>query len=275
MDRQSIVEGYLNDLGISDADVSSSKGKIEFLSRLQSAHIARHTFNSLAVVIGNELPLDLPSLYEKIVVKRRGGYCFEHNKLIYNVLEALGFDVKLLLARVVYNRDLDTPRTHRVTLVNVDGEEYVVDGGFGHLGARLPVKLELDTEQRQGKECFRVVAKNSDEYCYQVMKDGDYFTLYTFDLGVYTEADCVVGHFYSHRHPSAAFVNNLVVSLKTESSVYSLRNGVFHLFTDAGTQVAELTSHQQLHEKLTQTFELDVDVAISEFLFNKFVSART
>ncbi len=271
MDRQSIVEGYLNDLGLSDTDLSSAKGRVRFLNELQSAHVARYTFNSLSVVIGNELPLDLPSLYEKIVVKRRGGYCFEHNKLIYNVLEELGFDVKLLLARVVYNRDLDTPRTHRVTLVSIDGEEYVVDGGFGHLGARLPVKLESGAEQLQGRERFRVVSKSSGEYCYQVMKEGDYFTLYTFDLGGYTEADCLVGHFFSHRHPSAAFVNNLVVSRKTDDRIYSLRNGEFHLITDADTLVTELTTHQQLHEKLTQVFELDVDVAISEFLFNKFV----
>ncbi|MAZ87613.1 MAG: arylamine N-acetyltransferase [Cellvibrionaceae bacterium] len=271
MNRQLIVEGYLSDLGIKGFDLTSSEGQVEFLNKLQAAHIARHSFNSLAVVIGNELPLDLTSLYEKIVVKRRGGYCFEHNKLIFNVLEQLGFDVKLALARVVYNRDVDSPRTHRVTLVRINGVDYVVDGGFGHLGARLPVRLEHGVEQPQGKESFRIVIKESGEHCYQVLKDGDYFTLYTFDLGVYTESDCLVGHFFSHRHPTAAFVNNLVVSRKPEDSIYSLRNGEFHWIIADGTTVTRLTTALELHEKLTQVFELDVDVAISEFLFNKFV----
>ena len=225
--------------------------------------------------MGGELSLELVDLFEKIVVNRRGGYCFEHNKLIFNVLEELGFNVELSLARVVYNRDVDVPRTHRITLVHLAGKTYVVDGGFGHLGARLPVKLEVGLEQLQGNECFRIIEKASGQYSYQTFKDGEFFTLYTFDLNTYTDADCLVGHFYSHRHSNAAFVNNLVASRKTADSIHSLRNGDYHVIRSGVTTASALSDAAELHKILTEIFELDVDVAVSEFLFSKFVVSRS
>lgn len=263
--KQSMTQRYLDTLGIPSPELT-----LAFLKRLQGRHISQFSFNSLSVVLGQELPLDIPSLFEKIVVKGRGGYCFEHNKLIYSQLEALGFDVRLVLARVTYNREVDSPRTHRITLVTLDGQQYVVDGGFGHLGARQPVSLDLGAEQKQGDECFRIVKNTEGLYLYQTFKDGDFFTLYTFDLNHYTEADCLVGHFYSHRHPDAAFVNNLVVCRKHGNSIHSLRNSEFHSVEDGVTRITQLIDSQALHEKLTETFQLDIDTAVSEFLFSKF-----
>ena len=50
------------------------------------------------------------------------------------------------MAKVIYNRDVDVARTHRITLLNLDGDDYIVDTGFGHFGARFPVKLQLGLE---------------------------------------------------------------------------------------------------------------------------------
>ncbi len=271
MNKSEITQAYLKDL-----DISASNLNVEFLQRLQSRHISRYSFNSLAVVLGQDMPLELPFLFEKIVTKNRGGYCFEHNKLVFNVLEELGFEVRLLLARVVYNRDVDTPRTHRITLLNLDGQQYIVDAGFGALGAGHPVRfVEGDTQgedQDQGDGRYRIILSPKGEYHYQVFKDGEFFTLYVFDLNTYTESDCLLGHFYSHQHPEAAFVNNLVVCRKHFNDVHSLRNGEFHRIQDGQAVVTELTTVEALHQKLTDVFALDVDIAVSAFLFNKFVS---
>lgn len=265
--RHMMVQGYMEALGLEPSGLT-----VEFLNRLQARHISQFSFNSLGVVLGQELPLDLPALFDKIVVKGRGGYCFEHNKLIFNLLEELGFNVRLLLARVTYNRDVDSPRTHRVTLVTIGNEQFIVDGGFGHLGARQPVKVELGLEQTQGDECFRILRDDQGVYLYQTFKDNAFFTLYTFDLNHYTEADCTLGHFYSHCHPDAAFVNNLVLCRKHGTVIHSLRNDEFHCVDSGVTSITKLIDSQALHEKLTGTFDLDVDVAISEFLFSKFCS---
>ncbi|MFT4907769.1 MAG: N-hydroxyarylamine O-acetyltransferase [Oleispira sp.] len=263
---QTMVNAYLTDLELTPSV------DIEFLNELQSKHIARYSFNSLAVVLGQDISLDIDVIFNKIVERQRGGYCFEHNKLVLNVLSELGFEVRLLMAKVIYNRDVDVARTHRITLLNFEGDDYIVDAGFGHFGARLPVKLELGLEQNQGDAVYRIVQNSKKDYCYQVFKDDVFFTLYTFNLHHYSEAECLPAHFYSHKSPDAAFVNNMVVCRKFYDDILSLRNGELFRIIDGATVNTAIASAQHLHTILVDDFELDLDFAIAEFLFSKFVS---
>lgn len=263
---QTMVNAYLTDLELIPSI------DIEFLNELQSKHIARYSFNSLAVVLGQDISLDINVIFNKIVERQRGGYCFEHNKLVLNVLSELGFEVRLLMAKVIYNRDVDVARTHRITLLNFEGDDYIVDAGFGHFGARLPVKLELGLEQDQGDAIYRIIQNSKNDYCYQVFKEDTFFTLYTFNLHHYSEAECLPAHFYSHKSPDAAFVNNMVVCRKFYDDILSLRNGELFRISDGATVTTAIASAQHLHTILVDDFELDLDLAISEFLFSKFVS---
>jgi len=266
MSIKTITDAYLSDLEL----VASTD--IEFLNTLQSKHIARYSFNSLAVVLGQEISLDMTDVFIKIVNKQKGGYCFEHNKLVLGVLTELGFNARLLMAKVVYNRDIDVPRTHRITLLNLNGVDYIVDAGFGHFGARFPVKLELGVEQDQRDAIYRIVKNTDGDYCYQLFKDEIFFTLYTFSLYHYSEAECIPAHFYSHKNPDAAFVNNLVVCRKFYNDILSLRNGEFFRISNNHTIRTTIYSAKQLYEILDETFELTLDYAIAEFLFSKFIS---
>ena len=96
--------------------------------------------------------------------------------------------------------------------------------------------------------------------------------LYTFNLQHFSEAECLPAHFYSHAYPEAAFVNNLVICRKYFNDIQSLRNDELHQVQNGETQITKITSVEQLHQLLTKTFELNVEFAISEFLFSKFVT---
>lgn len=266
--HQKIAESYLADLEL------SNKRDVDFLRQLQSKHIARYSFNSLAVVLGQDISLEIEDIFNKIVVKGRGGYCFEHNKLVLTVLKELGFEVRLLMAKVIYNRDVDVARTHRITLLTLDGEDYIVDAGFGHFGARFPVKLDLNIAQDQGDAVYRIIENEQKEYCYQILKEGDFFTLYTFNLNEFTEAECTPAHYYSHKSPDAAFVNNLVVCRKYFNDIVSLRNNELFRISKEETQTIKIENSEQLHNLLNQDFELSIDAAISDFLFSKFISEK-
>jgi len=266
-----MTHSQMTKLYLADLNISEHSQDIDFINELQSKHIAQYSFNNLAVILGQDLPLDTASLFNKIVERGRGGYCFEHNKLAFTVLSELGFDVRLLLSKVIYNQDVEVARTHRVTLLTLAGEDYIVDTGFGHLGARFPVKIALGLIQEQGDAQYRIIKNEHGDYCYQVLKDGDFFTLYTFDFHHYTDSDCLLSHFYSHKHPNAAFVNNLVICRKFFNDIKSLRNNEFHQIKDGLTHTTKITSIQQLHQLLTEVYQLDLDIAISEFLFHKFV----
>lgn len=252
-------------------DLSLSDDDLKFIRQLQSRHLEKFSFNSLAVVLSEVIPLDSESLHRKIVQYRRGGYCFEHNKLTYDVLSDMGYEVRILLARVVYNNGEEVPKTHRVTLLKLGGDQYIVDTGFGQFGARFPINLTPGLEQRQGLTRYRIVKDTNDEYAFQIFQKGEFHTLYTFDLARYIESDCLLGHFYSHQHAQAVFVNNLVACRKGGDCIRSLRNEEFHRIRgDGQTEIVMIDGGGVLQGVLAEEFGLSVDSSEAEFLYNKF-----
>lgn len=267
MDIQKITEHYLQALNLPEPQHS-----IEFLNQLQSRHIAKFSFNSLAVVLGKDIGIDSDEVFEKIVQQGNGGYCFEHNKLVYDVLTHLGFETRILMARVVYNNlDADAPRTHRLTLVTLDGEDYIVDCGFGHYGAWFPVKLS-DQSQAQLSDTYRIIEHDDGRLLYQLIKDGEFFTLYTFDLNQYDEADCVMGNFYSYKFPTAGFVNNLVACRKENDTIWSLRNNQLFVIEAGQTQITQIDTPELLASLLKELYDLVIDGQQAEFLFDRFIA---
>ncbi|ARU54550.1 arylamine N-acetyltransferase [Oleiphilus messinensis] len=268
MSPHEIAQLYRDEL-----QLTPGSADLKLLQDIQSRHNELFSFTSLAAALGRDIRVDSDSVYEKIMVNRLGGYCFEHNKLVYDVLVGFGFAVRIAMGRVVYNENVDRPRTHRLSIVTLNGERYLVDAGFGHFCPRFPVKMEPGLEQDQGDGIFRIARLASDQYGLQIWKEGDFFTLYTFDDGIYTEADCLLGNFYSHKHPTAVFANNLVASRKTPTLTYSLRNSELHLIRSEGSTIEQITSVEQLHRILTELFLLNVDEQLCDQLYARFIAS--
>jgi len=237
------------------------------------------------VVLGETMSLETDALSHKIVTQGLGGYCFEHNKLTYELLSALGYEVELKLARVLYNQEKKAARTHRVTLLKHQGLDYLIDTGFGAYGPSYPLLLEVDKEQAAGGEIYRIISlsekKQMDtlEYDVQIWKDGAFFTLYRFDLADYSDADCLLGHFFSHKYPEAGFVNNLVISLKNDDCIVALKNHQFitRRHDEKGERIETIElidSAKNLYQTLTITFGLAMDKAIVDHLFERFLQPR-
>ena len=264
-----IARRYLDALGLEPAAPT-----LPFLARITRAHVATLPFSSVGPRLGDVLPLDADSLLDRIVVRRRGGYCFEQNGLLFEVLLELGFDARIQLARVIHNQDIHPGLTHRVTLVEIDGRRYVADVGFGPLGPPTPVPMpdtrgadgtgDPDTDAR-----FRVHEARPGEFHMQSIVDGERYSLYRFDLVRYGQSDCELGHFYSHRHPEATFVNNLVASLILDDEVRSLRNRAYWVIRADGTTTTAITSAGQLRELLTDELGLRVTAAEGQRLFDE------
>ncbi len=108
---------------------------IEVLNALTSAHAQAIPFENLDVLLGRGIDLAPEAVFDKIVRRRRGGYCFEHNGLFLEVLTALGFAVRPLSARgrILPARDQTPPRTHVLLEVQVGGERWLTDVGVGAL----------------------------------------------------------------------------------------------------------------------------------------------
>lgn len=263
------LQNYVADLGLNIPQALS----IEFVKALQERHVARYSFNSLAVVLGEEISLDLEEISQKIVTRGLGGYCFEHNKLTFELLKALGYDVQLKLARVLNNNfEREAGRTHRVTLLTFEGVIYLVDTGFGGNGPIAPLRLGINTLQTAGLDRYRLLAKGEGEYDLQVVKGDDYFTLYRFDNADYTDADCALGHFYSYKHPQAVFLKNLVVTLKKQDQTVALVNAEFTSRDRQGERKQLIESPELLGHILNSEFDIALEPAVVEHLFIRFVA---
>jgi len=101
------------------------------LRELHRQHLFTIPFENLDIALGNPIRLSLPLLYQKIIVQRRGGFCYELNGLFAALLTELGYFVQMLSARVRHQGDGFGPDfDHMLLKVDLD-EPWLADVGFG------------------------------------------------------------------------------------------------------------------------------------------------
>ncbi|HTH28260.1 MAG TPA: arylamine N-acetyltransferase [Sphingobium sp.] len=128
-----MLNSYLRRIGFDHAPTPDAAG----LALLQRAHRLAIPFENLDIMLGRGIALAPKAVQAKLVGARRGGYCFEQNSLFTAVLTALGFAVRPLLARVWLGVAGEVPpRTHMLLAVDVGGERWIADVGFG--GSHIP-----------------------------------------------------------------------------------------------------------------------------------------
>jgi N-hydroxyarylamine O-acetyltransferase len=122
------LSAYLERIGLKQPPPATAEG----LAQVQRAHRLAIPFENLDVILGRGIRIDSASVFAKLVNARRGGYCFEQNRLFEDALIALGFTVRPLLARVWLGADGPPPgKTHTLGLVTIDGQDWIADAGFG------------------------------------------------------------------------------------------------------------------------------------------------
>ena len=250
---------YFEKLKIKPGELS-----LQLVEEIQKKHLENFSFNNIAVLLKQPVSLEIEDIIEKIVIKDLGGYCFEHNKLLHDVLQLLGFNVRILIARVINNQDIDTPRTHRITLLEWQDNKYLVDVGFGVLCPNMPLKINAIDD---GSQKYRIIQNKDNDYRLEVLTPKGYFSLYTFNLATYTQSDCIMGNFYSSNYPNAVFVNNLVIALQRQDITLSLRNNTYHKIGEETTEMIDITDHMQLRSIINDDFNIPITEGQSHTLF--------
>jgi N-hydroxyarylamine O-acetyltransferase len=249
---------------------------LEVLERVHELHPRAIPFENLSPLLGETVALDVPSLEEKLVRGGRGGYCFEHNLLLQNALNRLGFDVRGLAARVVYNARPDARpiRGHMLLLVNVAGEEYIADVGFGGHTMSRPLRLAAGVEQSTRHGVFRLLEAGGGYRLEIRSSTGGWAPLYIFDLQEQQVADYEVASWYLCNHPDSAFVNGLMAARLDSDRRHALQSGRYtvhcvggpshtRLLTDVGDLMrtleeafrVRLPAHPALRDKLESVLE--------------------
>ncbi|MGP3690110.1 arylamine N-acetyltransferase family protein [Streptomyces sp. IBSNAI002] len=237
------------------------------LRSLHLAHMYGIPFENLEPLGGSAPSLALPDLEAKLVRGGRGGYCYEHNTLLAAVLEAFGFGVTRLAARVLLGAGgAVRPRTHMLLLVDVPGEPgpYVADVGFGAGGALLePVPLVADTEFRDATRRHRLVHRPHrgplELWVLQAYEDDAWRDQYAFTLEPFEAPDFEVVNWHIATNPRSPFSHLLYVQRTTPDAHLALSGR--HLVetrTDGSRKERELTGHDEIVRVLTDDFGIAV-----------------
>ena len=218
------LKGYFQRIGYS----GPFEPTLETLHSIHRSHAQSIPFENLNPFLRIPVVLDIDSLYQKIVLDNRGGYCFEHNLLLWEALKQIGFKVKGLAARVLWNvpDGVVTARGHMLLLIDIQGTQFIADVGFGGLTLTSPLLLKADVEQQTPHEYFKLT-QSDDSYILQAKVQGVWKRIYVFSLQETFLVDYEVTSWYLSNHPTSHFVTGLIAALPFDKGRHTLRNNDF------------------------------------------------
>ncbi|ORB84373.1 arylamine N-acetyltransferase [Mycobacterium kansasii] len=233
------------------------------LRELVSAHIRAIPFENLDPLMG--VPVDDLSpeaLMDKLVHRRRGGYCYEHNGLMADVLAELGFRLRRLAGRVVWMAPPGAPppaQTHTALAVTFPGSHgsYLVDVGFGGQTPPSPLRLETRSIQQTTHEPYRLDDRG-DGLVLQALVRDDWQPLYEFSTVGRPQIDLKVGSWFVSTHPSSHFVTGLMAALVTDDARWNLTGRTLAIHHRGGTEKIVFNDAAAVVDALSSRFGINL-----------------
>jgi N-hydroxyarylamine O-acetyltransferase len=223
----------------------------ETLRRLQVAHLLAVPFENLSIHSGEPIVLDDGALFDKVVVRGRGGFCYELNGLFAVLLRALGFEVEMLSACVMSRAGEFGPEFDHMTLMVTLAERWLVDVGFGDSFTE-PLSLDARGEQAQAGRAYRIDGDGDRLTLMQREEDGVWGAQYRFSLKPHVYADYAGMCHFHQTSPESHFTRRRICSRLTAEGRLTL-SGTRLIVTRGGERVErELASEEEyagaLHE---------------------------
>ena len=233
----------------------------ECLDSLIERHAAAIPFENIEVLARRVPRLDLAGLQDKMVRQRRGGYCFEQNRLFRAVLQAVGFDAHPMEARIRSGvpADVVTARTHLATRVVLDGVDHLVDVGCGAIAPVAALVLASRGEQAAGSGFYRFIDVEGELLLQGRGAEGwaDHYQLLP---GLPHAIDCEMGNWFVATHPKSMLGHNLLVGRAIAGGRLRLFNRRLSTFRPQHAAPLEQTlrTRAEFADALADGFGLDV-----------------
>lgn len=235
---------------------------LDTLRAIHLHHAQAIPFENLNPFLRIPVVLDIDSLYQKLVLNKRGGYCFEHNLLLCEVLRAMGYSVRGLAARVLWNipEGTITARGHMLLLVEINQNQFIADVGFGGLTLTAPLILQPDIEQQTPHELFKLSqSRGNGDYILHAKVQGIWKRIYSFGLQENFLPDYEVTSWYLSNHPNSHFVTGLIAALPFENGRHTLRNNDFAThYLDGSHDRKRFDNAADLRKVLQEIFQLSL-----------------
>ncbi|MCD7761912.1 MAG: arylamine N-acetyltransferase [Lachnospiraceae bacterium] len=278
---------YFKRLGLTQTDTTVGEEQLNAIIR---AHLEKIPFENLDVCDFHKVPaLDPDSLFEKIITGRRGGYCFELNRLLLALLESLGYEVHPVAVRVMWNRTVLPPTTHMGIIAQCDGKHYYCDVGYGGPGPKGLLRLTPESQticgeqfrvtqaglpeqsdvQPETPECYAARIEASERSTarhgfteYKIEKDyhGEWKAVLQFEDHPCRPVDFEPLNFYCAKNPAVLFTQKRVLYLYMPNGWKSLMD--MELTISENGEITKTVYHQkeQLEQGLLEEFGIQISL---------------
>jgi N-hydroxyarylamine O-acetyltransferase len=261
------VPAYLRRIGYSGSlDVNEAT-----LTALYRAHLGSVAFENLDIFLTGRVSVELADIQEKIVVRGRGGYCYEQAQLFGAVLERLGFGVDRLLARVGPDGGPARPRTHLTLRARAGTGVWLADIGFG---SSPPAPLSLRRYRSGGPQ-------EIDGWIYEVAPDedngdevwklreyqaGQWVTQHRWDESPVHPIDVVLSNHYTSTHPDSWFTWQPIIVRRFPDAIRSIIGRGYTAARPGYVKERRVLTDREFAEALTAEFGLTLTPAEIELL---------
>lgn len=203
------LSAYLARIGLQAAPRPDAGG----LRALQAAQLRAVVFEDFDPFLGVTPDLAPAAVFEKIVHRGRGGYCFELNALFGAALAALGFSARRHMARVRRATPQGGPRSHLVLTVATEGGTFLADCGFGGPGALAPLRLGAGDEQQAPNGRYRLCPdRATGETVLERHGAAGWRALYGFDDAHVGDMDIAAANYLCANWSEMPFGNHLMLA---------------------------------------------------------------
>ena len=238
------------------------------LHALQRAHRLAIPFENLDVFAGRGAAITSEAAFAKLVTAKRGGYCFEQNRLFGDALAALGFLARPVLARVWLGADETPPLTHALSLVTIDGQDWIADAGFG--GSYAPPMPLVDGAEAVAPDGARFRLAADPVLGWMLLRDGDAATTdgrgggqgfqpqYSFETTRVWDADLALSNHWTATAPDSRFRRARIVSIVLPHGFATLTDRQYRRRAGTEGSEAEITDPRVYRMRLSMMFGIDL-----------------
>jgi N-hydroxyarylamine O-acetyltransferase len=233
----------------------------ETLRNLHRQHLFTVPFENLDIPLGTPIELDAERFFDKIVHRRRGGFCYELNGLFTALLTALGFRVHMLSARVRredggFGREFD----HMLLKVELD-EPWLVDVGFGDSFVN-PIAFRAGAADQVNGHRY-VVLPMQDEW--QLVREDDKGTV---PLYAFRDAAYELGHYgemcrFQQTSPESHFTKSWICSRATADGRMTVANMRLIVTSAEKRDEVQLSTEGDVRRCLRDFFGVEFEDSVS------------
>lgn len=195
---------------------------LRYLKSLHKNHVIQIPFENLDIHLGNQIILDVKKIYNKIILNKRGGFCFELNGLFFHLLSQLGFTCHLISAQVYKDGEWGQPFEHAAILVYFEDQVYLVDVGFGDLFLQ-PKLLQPGLVQMDFNRYFRIDKTIDGDYILHISENSiDFEPKYLFSNKERQLIEFIDMCDYHQNHENSHFRKKKMITRATTTGRISL-----------------------------------------------------